>query len=58
MQCPRGGGYRRWHDGDVKIAEEQIVAWNPDILFVDLVTLTAAGGGSIVELRLIPPTTP
>ncbi len=39
---------------NAKIAKEQILAWNPDILFVDLATLTAAGGGSIVELSTDP----
>ena len=39
---------------NAKIAKEQIVAWDPDILFVDLGTLTAAGGGSIVELSTDP----
>ena len=37
-----------------KIAQEQILSWDTDILFVDLGTLTAAGGGSIVELSTDP----
>ncbi|MCZ9312379.1 MAG: iron ABC transporter substrate-binding protein [Methanocorpusculum sp.] len=39
---------------NAKVAKEQILAWDPDILFVDLATLTAAGGGSIVELSTDP----
>ena len=39
---------------NAKVAKEQILAWNPDIIFVDLATLTAAGGGSIVELSTDP----
>ncbi|WP_338095734.1 iron ABC transporter substrate-binding protein [Methanorbis rubei] len=39
---------------NAKIAKEQILAWDPDIVFVDLATLTAAGGGSIVELSTDP----
>lgn len=39
---------------NAKIAQEQILAWDPDILFVDLGTLTAAGGGAIVELSTDP----
>jgi len=39
---------------NAKIAKEQILSWNPDILLVDLATLTAAGGGSIVELSTDP----
>lgn len=36
------------------VAKEQIVAWDPGPLFVDLATLTAAGGGAIVELSTDP----
>ncbi|HJK66630.1 MAG TPA: ABC transporter substrate-binding protein, partial [Methanocorpusculum sp.] len=36
--------------GYAKVAKEQILAWDPDIIFVDLGTLTAAEGGALVEL--------
>ena len=39
---------------NAKIAQEQILSWDPDILFVDLGTLTAAGGGAIIELSTDP----
>ncbi len=39
---------------NAKVAKEQILAWDPDILFVDLGTLTAANGGSITELSTDP----
>lgn len=37
--------------GYAKVAKEQILEWDPEILFVDLGTLTAAEGGAIEELR-------
>ena len=40
--------------GGAQIAKEQIIAWNPDVLLVDLATLIAAGGGSIYELSTDP----
>lgn len=36
------------------IAKEKILEWDPDIIFVDLATLTAAGGGALVELKTDP----
>lgn len=36
------------------IAKEKILEWNPDIIFVDLGTLNAAGGGALVELKTDP----
>ncbi|MDU9375820.1 hypothetical protein McpSp1_03990 [Methanocorpusculaceae archaeon Sp1] len=35
--------------GYAKVAKEQILAWDPDMIFVDLGTLTAAEGGAVVE---------
>ena len=40
--------------GYVQVAKEQILAWDPDIIFVDLATLGAAEGGAIVELQTDP----
>lgn len=40
--------------GYVQIAKEQILDWDPDILFIDLSTLSAAGGGAIAELKNDP----
>lgn len=37
--------------GYAKVAKEQILAWDPDIIFVDLGTLTAAEGGAIHEFK-------
>ncbi len=37
--------------GYAKVAKEQILAWDPDIIFVDLGTLTAAEGGAIYEFQ-------
>ncbi len=36
------------------IAKEKILEWNPAIVFVDLGTLRAAGGGALVELKTDP----
>lgn len=36
------------------IAKEKILEWNPEILFVDLGTLRAAGGGALIELKTNP----
>ncbi|MDV0443202.1 hypothetical protein McpCs1_05700 [Methanocorpusculaceae archaeon Cs1] len=35
--------------GYAKVAKEQILAWDPDMIFVDLGTLTAAEGGAVAE---------
>ncbi len=40
--------------GYVQVAKEQILDWDPDILFIDLSTLSAAGGGAIAELKNDP----
>lgn len=40
--------------GYVQVAKEQILDWNPDIIFVDLSTLNAANGGAIAELKNDP----
>lgn len=37
-----------------KISKEKIVEWSPEILFIDLSTLNAAGGGAFVELKTDP----
>jgi len=34
-----------------QVAKEQILAWDPDIIFVGLGTINAAGGGAIYELQ-------
>lgn len=36
------------------IAKEKILEWDPDIIFVDLGTLNADGGGALVELKNDP----
>jgi len=36
------------------IAKEKILEWDPDIIFVDLGTLNAEGGGALVELKNDP----
>ncbi|NLI62528.1 MAG: ABC transporter substrate-binding protein [Methanosarcinaceae archaeon] len=36
------------------IGKENILKWDPDILFVDLATRNAAGGGGLVELKTDP----
>lgn len=35
--------------GYAKVSKEQILAWDPDMIFVDLRTLTAAEGGALSE---------
>ena len=40
--------------GYAKVAKEQILAWDPDVIFVDLGTLTAAEGGAIYEFTTDP----
>ncbi len=40
--------------GYAAVAKEQILAWDPDIIFVDLNTMEAAGGGGIYELQTDP----
>ncbi len=40
--------------GYAKVAKEQILAWDPDMIFVDLGTLTAAEGGALAEFRNDP----
>ncbi len=40
--------------GYAKVAKEKILEWDPSIIFVDLGTLRAAGGGAIVELTTDP----
>ncbi|HJJ53999.1 MAG TPA: ABC transporter substrate-binding protein [Methanocorpusculum sp.] len=40
--------------GYVQVAKEQILDWDPDIIFIDLSTLNAAGGGAINELKNDP----
>ncbi len=37
-----------------QVAKEQILAWDPDIIFVGLGTINAAGGGAIYELQTDP----
>ena len=36
------------------IAKEKLLEWDPDIIFVDLGTLNAEGGGALVELKTDP----
>jgi len=40
--------------GYAAISKEQILGWDPDIIFVDLGTMNAAGGGAIYELQTDP----
>lgn len=40
--------------GYAKITKEKLLEWNPDIIFVDLATLTAAEGGAIEEMKTDP----
>ncbi len=40
--------------GYAATSKEMILAWDPDILFIDLVTSSAAGGGAIYELQTDP----
>ena len=40
--------------GYVQIAKEQLLAWDPDIIFVDLATIQAAEGGAVTELKNDP----
>ncbi|MDD3046702.1 MAG: iron ABC transporter substrate-binding protein [Methanocorpusculum sp.] len=40
--------------GYAAVSKEQILAWDADIIFVDLGTMTAAGGGAIYELQTDP----
>ena len=40
--------------GYSQVSKEQILAWDPDIIFIDLSTLGAAEGGAIVELQIDP----
>lgn len=42
------------HASHAMISAEQIVAWNPDILFVDLGTLDMPGSGALSELKTQP----
>lgn len=37
--------------GYVAVSKEKILEWNPDIIFVDLETQLAAGGGALAELK-------
>ena len=40
--------------GYAAVSKEQILAWDADIIFVDLGTMTAAGGRAIYELQTNP----
>ncbi|HJJ41863.1 MAG TPA: ABC transporter substrate-binding protein, partial [Methanocorpusculum sp.] len=40
--------------GYAEVSKEQILAWDPDIIFIDLNTMSAAGGGAIYELKTDP----
>ncbi|MDD3257181.1 MAG: ABC transporter substrate-binding protein, partial [Methanocorpusculum sp.] len=40
--------------GYAAVSKEQIIAWDADIIFVDLGTRSAAGGGAIYELQTDP----
>ncbi|MEA5037796.1 hypothetical protein SDC9_31796 [bioreactor metagenome] len=40
--------------GYAAVSKEQIISWDADIIFVDLNTMTAAGGGGIYELQTDP----
>lgn len=40
--------------GYAAVSKEQIIAWDADIIFVDLNTMEAAGGGGIHELQTDP----
>jgi iron complex transport system substrate-binding protein len=40
--------------GYAAVSKEQIIGWDPEIIFVDLNTMEAAGGGGIYELQTDP----
>jgi iron complex transport system substrate-binding protein len=40
--------------GYAQISKEKLLEWDPDIIIVDLATLTAAEGGALVELKNDP----
>ena len=40
--------------GYAETSKEQVIAWDPEIIFVDLSTMEAAGGGAIYELQNDP----
>ncbi len=40
--------------GYAQISKEKLLEWDPDIIFVDLATLTAAEGGAIEEMKNDP----
>ena len=40
--------------GYAETSKEQVIAWDPEIIFVDLNTMEAAGGGGIYELQTDP----
>jgi ABC-type Fe3+-hydroxamate transport system, periplasmic component len=40
--------------GYALVSKEKILEWNPEIIIVDLGTMSAAGGGALVELRTDP----
>lgn len=40
--------------GYAATSKEQIIAWDPEIIFIDLNTMEAAGGGGIYELQTDP----
>ncbi len=40
--------------GYAATAKEQIIAWDPEIIFIDISTVEAAGGGGIYELQTDP----
>lgn len=40
--------------GYAKVSKEKILEWDPDLIFVDLATLTAAEGGALFELENDP----
>ena len=40
--------------GYAEISKEKLLEWDPDIIIVDLATLTAAEGGALVELKNDP----
>ncbi len=40
--------------GYAETSKEQVIAWDPEIIFIDLNTMEAAGGGGIYELQTDP----
>ena len=40
--------------GYALVSKEKILEWDPDVIFIDMGTIAAAGGGALVELKTDP----